>query len=36
MRLGLDLDVEARFFRLDNASVAKPAASLSLVAVFNP
>ncbi|MGE5049354.1 MAG: caspase family protein [Deltaproteobacteria bacterium] len=36
MRLGLDLDVEARFFRLDNASVAKPAASLSLVALFNP
>ncbi|HET7788088.1 MAG TPA: caspase family protein [Myxococcales bacterium] len=36
MRLGLDLDVEARFFRLNDASVAKPAASLSLVALFNP
>jgi hypothetical protein len=36
MRLGLDLDVEARFFRLDQASVAKPAASFSLVALFNP
>ncbi len=36
MRLGLDLDVEARFMRLDQASVVKPAASFSLVALFNP
>ncbi len=36
MRLGLDLQAEARFFRLDGSSVVRPGASLSLVALFNP
>jgi hypothetical protein len=36
MRLGLDLEGEARFFNLNGSAVAKPAASLSLVALFNP
>ena len=36
VRLGLDLQGEARFFRLNDAAVVKPGASLSLVALFNP
>jgi hypothetical protein len=36
MRLGFDLEAEARFFRLNDASVVRPGASLSLVALFNP
>lgn len=36
VRLGLDLQAEARFFRLDDAAVVRPGASLSLVALFNP
>ena len=36
VRLGLDLQGEARFFRLNDASVVRPGASLSLVALFNP
>jgi len=36
IRLGLDLQAEARFFRLNDATVVRPGASLSLVALFNP
>jgi len=36
IRLGLDLQAEARFFRLNDAAVVRPGASLSLVALFNP
>ena len=36
VRLGLDLQGEARFFRLNDAAVVRPGASLSLVALFNP
>ena len=36
IRLGLDLQGEARFFRLNDAAVVRPGASLSLVALFNP
>jgi hypothetical protein len=36
VRLGLDLQAEARFFRLNDAAVVRPGASLSLVALFNP
>jgi hypothetical protein len=36
VRLGLDLQAEARFFRLNDAATVRPAASLSLVALFNP
>ena len=36
MNLGLDLQGEARFLRLNDAAVVRPGASLSLVALFNP
>ncbi len=36
VRLGVDLEAEARFFKLNDASTVKPAASLSLVALWNP
>ena len=36
IRLGLDLQAEARFFRLNDAAVVRPGASLSLVALFSP
>jgi hypothetical protein len=36
VRLGLDLQAEARFFRLNDAATVRPAGSLSLVALFNP
>jgi hypothetical protein len=36
IRLGLDLQAEGRLFRLNDATVIRPAASLSLVALFNP
>ncbi|HEY4883865.1 MAG TPA: caspase family protein [Myxococcales bacterium] len=36
IRLGLDLQAEARFFRLNDAAVVRPGASLSLVALFGP
>jgi hypothetical protein len=36
IRLGLDLQGEARFFRLNDAAVVRPGASLSLVALFTP
>jgi hypothetical protein len=36
MRLGLDLQADARFFKLNDANTVKPAASLSLVALWNP
>jgi len=36
VRLGLDFQAEARFFRLNDAATVRPAGSLSLVALFNP
>ncbi|HYS07524.1 MAG TPA: caspase family protein [Myxococcales bacterium] len=36
VRVGLDLQAEARFFRLNDAAVVRPGISLSLVALFNP
>jgi hypothetical protein len=36
IRLGLDLQVDARLFRLNDATVVRPGGSLSLVALFNP
>ena len=36
IRLGLDLQAEARLFRLNDATVVRPGGSLSLVALFNP
>lgn len=36
VRFGLDLQVDARLFRLNDATVVRPGASLSLVALFNP
>jgi hypothetical protein len=36
VRLGLDLQAEARLFRLNDATVVRPGGSLSLVALFNP
>ncbi len=36
VRLGLDLQAEARLFRLNDATVVRPGGSLSLIALFNP
>lgn len=36
VRVGLDLQVDARLFRLNDRAVVRPGTSLSLVALFNP
>ena len=36
VRLGLDLQADARFFRLNDSGVVRPGGSLSLVVLFNP
>ena len=36
VRFGLDLQVDGRLFRLNDAMVVRPGGSLSLVALFNP
>jgi len=36
MRLGLDLQANARFFRLNDSAAVRPGGSLSIVVLFNP